>query len=315
MRPDAALVRRLAAERGFVQATTEKALCLLNILGEIGRHPYLRPRLVLKGGTALNLFYWDCPRLSVDLDLNYIGALALEGMQAERPQVLSALQTIATAGGYRVQRGTPHHASETWHFWYRSVLGPQDHVEIDLNFLMRVCLFPRQARACALDPAVSFEVLALEELMAGKLVALLDRTAARDLYDAYRFVLANAPYDETRLWRAFVFFAAAGLPLPMWEYDVSRLSRVTEARIQRELWPVLTQEERPAAKTMAEAVTPLLSRLLAPQSGGRAFCESVLAGHPATEHLFPDDKALAHQAASHPALLWKVQNITGRQET
>lgn len=315
MRPDAARIRQLAGERGFGEATTEKALCLLDILGELGRHPYLRPRLVLKGGTALNLFYWDAPRLSVDLDLNYVGSPARDQMQAERPRVLSALQTIATAGGYRVQRGTPHHAAETWHFWYRSALGPLDHVAADLNFLMRVCLFPRQARACVLDPTLTFEVLALEELMAGKLVALLDRTAARDLFDAYRFVLASPPYDETRLRRAFVFFAAAGLPRPLWEYDLSRLCRITQARLQRELWPVLTYGEGPGAAAMAEAVAPLLARLLALQPEERAFCESVLAGSPALEQLFPADETLAQQAAAHPALLWKVQNISGRQET
>ena len=38
--------------------------------------PYLSDRLALKGGTAINLFCTDqFPRLSVDLDFNYIGPL------------------------------------------------------------------------------------------------------------------------------------------------------------------------------------------------------------------------------------------------
>ena len=37
-------------------------------------HPFLGRRMALKGGTALNLFVLDFPRLSVDIDLNYIGA-------------------------------------------------------------------------------------------------------------------------------------------------------------------------------------------------------------------------------------------------
>jgi predicted nucleotidyltransferase component of viral defense system len=54
MRPDAVLVRQLAADRGFADATVEKTLCLVDLLDEVARHPYLAPRLVLKGGTALN---------------------------------------------------------------------------------------------------------------------------------------------------------------------------------------------------------------------------------------------------------------------
>jgi hypothetical protein len=39
----------------------------MNVLEGINANPYLQERLVLKGGTALNLFVFDLPRLSVDL--------------------------------------------------------------------------------------------------------------------------------------------------------------------------------------------------------------------------------------------------------
>ncbi|MFN2188831.1 MAG: nucleotidyl transferase AbiEii/AbiGii toxin family protein, partial [Candidatus Promineifilaceae bacterium] len=32
------------------------------------------PRVALKGGTTLNLFVFDVPQLSVDIDVNYVGA-------------------------------------------------------------------------------------------------------------------------------------------------------------------------------------------------------------------------------------------------
>ena len=51
------------------------------ILDGISAHPFLKERLVLKGGTALNLFFFDLPRLSVDIDLNYIGQLDRQDMQ------------------------------------------------------------------------------------------------------------------------------------------------------------------------------------------------------------------------------------------
>jgi predicted nucleotidyltransferase component of viral defense system len=63
---------RLAGATGYPPDTLEKVLRLERMLTLVGEHHFLGPRLILKGGTALNLFYQQAPRLSVDLDFNYI---------------------------------------------------------------------------------------------------------------------------------------------------------------------------------------------------------------------------------------------------
>ena len=55
-------------------------------------------RLVLKGGTALNLFLFDLPRLSVDIDVNYIGSADRDVMLEERPTVDRAEDTGSHIG-------------------------------------------------------------------------------------------------------------------------------------------------------------------------------------------------------------------------
>ena len=94
---------RLAADSGFRPETLEKVLRLERLLNLMNRHPFLGPRLILKGGTALNLFYGRVPRLSVDLDLNYVGALEVDAMLRERPDVERAVEQVAAAEGI----GTP----------------------------------------------------------------------------------------------------------------------------------------------------------------------------------------------------------------
>ena len=74
-----------AASTGFRPEVLEKVFQLLNLLESLRSHPFLKGRLVLKGGTALNLFYFNVPRLSVDIDLNYVGAVDRETMLLERP--------------------------------------------------------------------------------------------------------------------------------------------------------------------------------------------------------------------------------------
>ena len=88
---------KLAAEAemtGFRPDMLEKAAHLLGLLDALRSHPFLKKKLVLKGGTALNLFIFDVPRLSVDIDLNYVGAVDRDGMLAERPKVEQAVQAV-----------------------------------------------------------------------------------------------------------------------------------------------------------------------------------------------------------------------------
>ncbi len=63
-------LQRAAAESGFALESYEKVRVLVRLLDAIRAHPFLGPRIALKGGTALNLFVLDLPRPSVDIDLN-----------------------------------------------------------------------------------------------------------------------------------------------------------------------------------------------------------------------------------------------------
>ncbi|GEM_PF-3999366 len=69
----------------FPPQTVDKVERLLDLLGEIEEHPGLRGKLALHGGTAINLFMLDLPRLSVDIDLSYVGATEKDAILKDRP--------------------------------------------------------------------------------------------------------------------------------------------------------------------------------------------------------------------------------------
>jgi len=104
MRFSRELLVREAEATGFRPEILEKVFQLLHLLKSLLSHPYLRNRIVLKGGTALNLFYFDVPRLSVDIDLNYIGAVDREVMLRQRPKVEEALQAVCSREGFTIRR-------------------------------------------------------------------------------------------------------------------------------------------------------------------------------------------------------------------
>ena len=84
----------------FEPRTVDKVERLLDLLDEMERHPALKGKLALHGSTAINLFMLDVPRLSVDIDVSYIGSVSREGMLADRPRIEAGIEAVAQALGY-----------------------------------------------------------------------------------------------------------------------------------------------------------------------------------------------------------------------
>src|SRR5204863_7395988 len=114
------------------------------LLESIRSHPFLKERIALKGGTALNLFVFDVPRLSVDIDLNYIGALGRETMIAERPKIEQALQAAFGRVGVRARRVPPDHTGGKWRLSFPRAAGGNDTLELALTFMLRAPLWPTE---------------------------------------------------------------------------------------------------------------------------------------------------------------------------
>ena len=70
-------LQNVAGQTGFNVTTVEKVIHLMNLLEAIDRHPVLRGKFALKGGTALNLFVFPLPRLSVGVDHHPTGSRLL----------------------------------------------------------------------------------------------------------------------------------------------------------------------------------------------------------------------------------------------
>lgn len=164
----------------------------------------------LKGGTAINLFVRDLPRLSVDLDLVFVD------YTLGRDEALTAInQAIRGADERLKKRGFQTHvaavadAGETKIFIRRDKL----EVKVEVNFVMRGTLHP--VRAVSLTPRAKETLLAdmelplvsLEDLYGGKLVAALDRQHPRDLFDVMQLLQHEGITPEVR--RGFVVYLAS----------------------------------------------------------------------------------------------------------
>ena len=310
MKLDAAYVKRTADATGFDAAQLEKVIRLRQLLIEFRKHSFLRERLVLKGGTAVNLFYLGLARLSVDIDLNYIGQLDREEMQRERPEIVKATEQITKALGYKVQRSADDYALNEWFRAYQNHIGTADQIQIEINFLMRACALEpqlRQAVPIGDEPACEFPVQAIEEVFAGKTRAMIDRKHPRDLYDLFRFRKANLSYDSEVMRKLAVLFSST-LNRDLRTYNISRSADIDEEAIKRLLYPLLKAGDRPTGAEMFTVAKPILEVVLDhPREAN--FLEAMAAGKYQPELLFPKDAGIVNRIRSHPALLWKTENV------
>jgi predicted nucleotidyltransferase component of viral defense system len=301
----------LAEQTGFAVAALEKAIRLAEMVEGIAGLNHLARSLALKGGTALNLFFGPPSRLSVDLDFNFVGAESREAMLAARPELERRLQALARSQGFGVQLSADSHAGRRLFLTYaRLADGQVDRMDIDVNYLHRVCLLPtveqRMWRPDGEGPLAA--LLSWSEIAAGKLVAFLDRAAPRDAWDVTRLPsLSPSPWPPEGLRGIFVALAGA-LPRPLHEYGRHSLDRVRDVDVSRLLWPMLLAGEQPAAAQLREEAWSVVGPLLDLSGAEREFCDRLQEGELRPELLRFDDVEIADRVRRHPALLWKAQN-------
>lgn len=300
----------MADASGFDAGQLEKVIRLRQLLIEFHKHSFLRERLVLKGGTAVNLFYLGLARLSVDVDLNYIGQLDREEMQRERPEIVKAAEQITKALGYKVQKGADDYALNEWFLTYQNHTESPDQIQVEINFLMRACaLAPQLSQAIPIgeEPACQFLVLAIEEVFAGKIKAMIDRKHPRDLYDLFRFRKAELTYDSELMRKLAVLFGST-LKRDFRRYNMSRFADIDEKAIRRLLYPLLKAGDRPTGAEMFALAKPVLESVLDHRREAN-FLEAMAAGKYQPELLFLNNAAIVSRIRNHPALVWKAENV------
>ena len=201
----------LAAERQLQPATLERVIRLIDILDAFGADTLIGPRIALKGGTAFSVFYSDLDRLSVNIDINYVGAIDKEQMDADRPGLEDRIARLMESKGYTARREPSEHAGGKWIYRYASALGGAGTIEIDINYLYRSPLYGvdrMPSAAIGSHRATNVPVLDLHEIVAGKMVALVTRRTARDLFDAHR-IIAMPDLDWAKIKTATLMIGAS----------------------------------------------------------------------------------------------------------
>ncbi len=256
------------------------------------------PVLALKGGTAINLFYRDLPRLSVDLDLVY---LPVEQREPSLAGIDAALNRIAR----RIETSLPGVQVRTQDAARGKLVAQQGRttVTVEVNTVLRGSVYPAQriiGRPAAerLFGDVEARVLSFEDVYGGKIVAALDRQHPRDLFDV--MLLLDGEGLPERLMDAFVVYLAS--------HD-RPIAEVLDPRVK----DISVAYAREFA-AMADSPVTLDQLLDARRRLNATLKRGLLARHRdflrSLKRLEPDWALLpVPHAAQLPGILWKLHNL------
>ena len=192
------------------QALNQVYLDTARLLTQVAPPVFADNIFALKGGTAINLFVRDMPRLSVDLDLVFVDhRIGREEALAKISEAVKSAAERLKKRGLQTYVATAADAGETKLFVRRDKL----EVKVEVNFVLRGTVHPvRSASLSArakevLQADMELPLVSLEDLYGGKLVAALDRQHPRDLFDVMELFHLEGITPQIR--RSFVVYLAS----------------------------------------------------------------------------------------------------------
>lgn len=277
---------------------SDQAHLLISVLPHIVKETCF----ALKGGTAINLFMRNMPRLSVDIDLTYLPV-------KDRDTSLKAIDTALINIESRVKKAIPGSVITkkllTGTKYCNRLLISREGVtiKIEVTPVLRGSVHPPQEKEISQNAEKEFgyvrmQLLSFEDLYAGKLCAALDRQHPRDLFDVHN-LLKNEGISEKLKNTFLVYLISHNRPIA--ELLVPSLLDIRdlyEAEFKGMTFEDVSLEE--LYKTR-DALVEIIHKEL--NQNDRKFLLSLKERAPNWDlFAFPE-------AASLPAVRWKLHNL------
>ena len=314
---DIVYLGKKAEELGFVRDTLEKVTRLADILEYLNTNPILKDSLALKGGTAINLTIFNLPRLSVDIDLDYLITNSREEMLESRDVINSTIDRYMVSQGYSKNPKTKNpHSLDSWVYDYIGASGNKDNIMIEINYSLRSHVLEAEERPIITEHFSSeYKVKSLDplEIYGSKINALLSRAAARDLYDA-RNMIRFGLFDESEeemLRKCVVFYAAISARDKNSinkNFDTKGVDSITNQKIKRDLLPAIKRKDDFELEPAKKLVKEYISELMVLTKEEKEFLDKFESGEYIPELLF-EDKEIQDRIKNHPMALWKTREM------
>ncbi|GFO97508.1 hypothetical protein ig2599ANME_1712 [groundwater metagenome] len=260
LKPERKYFEGLSEKTKFQKDILEKVYRLADLLGIIYENDFLKNRLALKGGTAINFIYFSMLRLSVDIDFNFVSNDSREDMLKSRKEIDRILTKVFSINGYEIDKVEPY-ALLQYNLKYTNTAGNIDRIKVEINFMEHVPVFDIVDRKISVfDINAKVRTYVIEELFATKLRALLTRAASRDLFDVFNLLKSGFKFDERMLKKCFIFYFC--LADDFRKLNAEIISEINPIEIKKFLLPLLEKGRRVELDNVVGVVKEFASKML-----------------------------------------------------
>ena len=302
-------ISSFAKDTGFISSNIEKVIRLLDVLKYVFSESSFKDKLLLKGGTAINLVHANLKRLSVDIDLDYYGTVEKDIAFKDREFLEKELDRYMIDNEYEISPNSrSSFALFSRVYRYKNAFGNIDTIKVDINFMDRVHLYPHNVSVVHyFDKEVSLVTPAIEELFGMKISALIDRSKPRDLYDSVFLVDNMELFDHDMLRKAIIFYLSLNNIFKIDNTSVHKIRTINHKKIKMELLPVLKKGEIFNLEKSQNDVIDLLNKLLLLTEKEKVYLDNFSKGDYNPSLLF--DEPIAFNIKEHPMAKWRVAVI------
>ena len=302
-------LNELSLKTNFIKDNIEKVLRLTEILKFINYESDYRGKFALKGGTAINLLFFNMPRLSVDIDLDFTENLSKEEVEKVKINFSNEIINYMENSNYSLTSNVREHfALSSFEFSYINNGGNKDNIKIEINFIDRCHILPFERKEIKCDFIENkFEILTLNktELFASKINALVSRTTPRDLYDVYKMIDLNIIEDITLLRKCVIFYNMIGGNQDVGNLDYNNILKIDYNKIKRQLKPVLSKNDNFELDKAKEIAIDYLKALFVMNESEIEFIELFKQKIYEPELLFDSD--VSERIIDHPMAKWRCK--------
>ena len=273
------------------EAYKRQVALLLNVLPEVAKETCF----ALHGGTAINLFVRDMPRLSVDIDLTY---LVIEDRKSSIDNIVKALIDLEE----RINKVIPEVNTQLQGKALKLQISRQGaQVKIEVNQINRGSISkPEKGILCnraqeMFDAFCAIEIVPRAQLFGGKIIAALDRQHPRDLFDIKYLLQEEGINDEIR--EGFIFsLLSSNRPI----YELLNPNRTDQHQAFENQFDGMSdkafsyQEFAETREALVQAIHSILTEK------DRTFILSL-------KRLTPDWNI--YNFEKYPAIQWKLENL------
>ena len=301
-----------ARKYGFNRDTFEKVVRLRMILEFMNAQECMREHLLLKGGTAINLTVFNLPRLSVDIDMDFVPNLTRDETIKERERLTEILKGYMSEQGYFLSDASRFsHSLDAFHYNYVNAAGNRDMIKIEINYSLRTHVFHPEDRVFVTDAfgePIKVRTVAAMEIFSAKTNALLSRAAARDLYDFCNMTDMRLFSEEKDMFRkCIIFYATISAKEVNKTFDTSAIDSLVFSKIKSDLFPVLAVRDKFDLEGKKQQAKEYITSLMKPTEAENDYMERFIAKEYKPELLF-DDEEIVERLRNHPMALWKCKS-------